>query len=124
MTIPVLKMYIRRLPTKLIICRDFKKFDNEGFVNTLQSVLFHLHADYNIHDPNISFQICKKMLDHHGPRKKKYILANHKPFVNKRLSKTIMQRTHFKNKFIKNLTDENRYIYTKQRNLCASILRK
>ena len=90
MTIPVLKMYFRGLPTKLKKNRDFKKINNEGFLNSLQLVLFHPHADYNIHDPNIFFQICKKMLDHNGPRKKKYILANHKPFVNKRLSKTIM----------------------------------
>ena len=44
--------------------------------------------------------------------------------MNKRLSKTTMQRTRFRNKFLKNPADENRYIYTKQRNLCVSLLRK
>ena len=54
---------------------------------------------------------------------KKYIRGNHKPFMNKSLSKTIMQQTRFRNKFLKNPTDENRYIYTKQRNLCVLLLR-
>ena len=44
--------------------------------------------------------------------------------MNKRLPKAIMKRTNFRNKFLKNPTDENRYIYTKQRNLCVSLLRK
>ena len=35
-----------------------------------------------------------------------------------------MQRTCSRNKFLKNPTDENRYIYTKQRNLCASHFNK
>ena len=35
-----------------------------------------------------------------------------------------MQRTRYRNKFLKNPTDENRYIYTKQSNLCVSLSRK
>ena len=35
-----------------------------------------------------------------------------------------MQRTRFRSTFIKNTTDENKYIYIKQRNLCVSLLRK
>ena len=48
----------------------------------------------------------------------------YKPFMNKRLSKAIMQRTRFRNTFVKNPTDENRYIYTKQRNSYVPLLRK
>ena len=55
------------------------------------------------------------------PRKKKYIRGNHKPFMNKRLSKGIMQRTCFRDKF-QDPTDGNRYTYTIQRNLCKSLL--
>ena len=35
-----------------------------------------------------------------------------------------MQRIRFRNKCLKIPADENRYIYTKQRNLCVSLLRK
>ena len=58
MTISVLKMHFRRFPPKLITYRDFKKFDNERFMNSLQSVLFDPYANYNIRDPDIFFQIC------------------------------------------------------------------
>ena len=95
------------------------KFNNERFMNYLQSVLFDPHTDYKIHDSDVFFQICQKVLDNHALRKKKYIRGNHKPFMNKRLAKAIMQRTRFRNRFLRNPTDENRYIYTKQCNLCV-----
>ena len=53
----VLKMDFRRLPAKVITYRDFKKFYNKSFINSLQSVLSDPHADYNICDPDIFFQI-------------------------------------------------------------------
>ena len=91
----VLKMDFWRLPAKLIAYRDFKKFDNERFINSLQSVLSDTHADYNICDLDIFFQICQKVLDNHALQKKKYIYQNHKPFMSKRLSKA----TNAKNTF-------------------------
>ena len=39
MIIFVLKMYFRNIPLKVISYRDFKKFDNERFMNSLQSNL-------------------------------------------------------------------------------------
>ena len=93
-------------------------------MNSLPSVLFDPHTDYNIHDPDIFFQICEKLLDNHAPRRKKYIHGNHKPFRNKRLPKAIMRRIRFRNKLLKDPTVENRYIYTIQGNLCPSFLRK
>ena len=44
--------------------------------------------------------------------------------MTKTFSKAIMQRTRFRNKFLKNPTDQNKLIYNKQRNLCVSLLRK
>ena len=38
------------------------------------------------------------------------------PIINKDLSKAIMDRTRFRNKFLKNRNDENRKKYSKQRN--------
>ena len=58
------------------------------------------------------------------PVKKKYIRANHFKFVNKDLSKTMMQRTKLRNKFVKQKTTETRLAYNKQRNICVSILCK
>ena len=44
--------------------------------------------------------------------------------MNKDLSKAIMDRTRFRNKFLKNRNDENKKKYSKQRNYCVSLLRK
>ena len=57
-------------------------------------------------------------------QKKKFKRGNQMPFMNKDLSKAIMDRTRFRNKFLKNRNDENRKKYSKQRNYRVSLLRK
>ena len=44
--------------------------------------------------------------------------------MNEILSKAMMHRTRFRNKYLRNKTDENKRTYTKQRNYCVSLLRK
>ena len=44
--------------------------------------------------------------------------------MTKTLSKSIIGRTRFRNKFLKNPSDENRLAFTRQRNFCVSLLRK
>ena len=52
----------------------------------------------------------KKTLDHQVPKKQKFVHGNHLPFYEK---KAIMQRTRFRNKYLKNKTDENKRKYAK-----------
>ena len=77
-------------------------------------------------DKNCSnfINICNTKLDKQVPKKKKYIRGNQSSFMNETLSKVIMLRTKLRNKFFKIRTDENKTNYVKQRNLCASLLRK
>ena len=44
--------------------------------------------------------------------------------MTKAYSKTIMERTHLRNKLLKNPTDLNKVLYNKERNYCVSPLRK
>ena len=60
----------------------------------------------------------------HAPRKKKHARGNQIPFFNKELSKAIMTWTKLRNIFLQNRSEENRLRYTKQKNLCVSLLRK
>ena len=46
------------------------------------------------------------------------------PFMTKELSKEIMLRSRLRNKFLLDKTDENRFLYTQQRNKCVALLRK
>ena len=123
MAISVLKMHLRKLPPKGINFRDFKKFDNERFMNSLQYAPNEERIDYS-KNPDKFFEICHTKLNIHAPKKKKCIRGNNKPFMTKTFSKAIMQRTRFRNKFLKNPTDQNKLIYNKQRNFCVSLLRK
>ena len=46
------------------------------------------------------------------------------PFMIKELTKEIMKRSRLSNNFLKNRTEENEILYNRQRNYCASLLRK
>ena len=55
---------------------------------------------------------------------KKYIGVNNKSFMTKALPKSVMEKTCFRNNFLKNSTNENRLGYTRQVNFCISLLRE
>ena len=122
MTISVLKMHFRKLPPKVINYRDFKKFDYERFMNSLQYTLNEERIDYS-QNPDRFFEISHTVLNTYAPKKKKYIRGNNKTFMTKTFSKAIMQRIRFRNKFLKNLTDQNKLTYNRKRNFCVSLLR-
>ena len=92
-------------------------------MNSLQPALNNQNSGY-VKNPDLFSNICHEVLNKHASRKKKYLRGNNKPFMNKVLSKAIMQRTRLRNKFLKNPTNQNRLSYTKQRNFCLSLLRK
>ena len=58
------------------------------------------------------------------PRQKNYIRGNNKLFMTKTWSKSIVKRKRFRNWFLKNLIDQNRLAFTKQRKFCTFLLRK
>ena len=75
MIISALKMHFRKLPPKVISYWDFKNFENERFITFLQSTLESQKIDY-IKNPDLIFEICQKVLNHHAPRKKKVEIIN------------------------------------------------
>ena len=64
------------------------------------------------------------ILNRHAPMKEKLVRANNSPFMNKTLNKAIITRSRLKNKFLKKTNEENKSIYSKQRNYCVNLLRK
>ena len=58
------------------------------------------------------------------PLKSRYVRVNQVPDRNKTISKAIMVRSRLKNKYMKNMTEENKRNYTRQRNFCVKLLRK
>ena len=68
------------------------------------------------------FDIYNNILDQNAPGKKKYVRVNHSPFMNKNLSEDIMLGIKLRNIFLENRTQENKGRYTKQNNLCVTLL--
>ena len=57
-------------------------------------------------------------------KKKKKIRGNHAPFMNKYLSKIIMQNSKVQNKYLKWPSRKNFLTYKKVKNKCNSLIRK
>ena len=105
MVVTVMKTSFERLKPRAVNYKDYKSFENaSGFQEFIE--------------------ICQKSSNYHTDTKQKFIRGNHLPFMNKTLSKAIMHRTKFRNKHLRNKTNENKKKYTKQRNYCVSLLRK
>ena len=69
MTVSVLKKYFRKLLPKVITYRDFKKFENERFIDSLKSTLNNQDGDYT-KNPQQFFELCQNELEYYAPRKK------------------------------------------------------
>ena len=65
-------------------------------------------------------KICTETLKKYAPHKRKTLKGNESPFINKEISRAIMKRTEFNNKFWKHKTDESRQAFVKQCNYCLS----
>ena len=81
MTASILKMHFSKLPPKVITYRDFKKFENETFMDSLYLVLNSQNFDYT-KKSDLFFNICQNELNDHVPIKK-CIGGNNKPFRTK-----------------------------------------
>ena len=120
--VTVMKTTYKKSQPKIITYRDYKYFHNDGF----REALLQIESNGNNCDENFRnfTSSCNIILNKQAPQKKKYVRGNQSPFMNKDLSKAIMKRTKLRNVFLKNRTEENRNHYTKQRNLCVTLLRK
>ena len=63
-------------------------------------------------------------LNSFGPTKKKHVRRNQMPFKTKKLSKEIRTRLRLRNEYFKHKMEENRLLYSQQRNNCVSLLGK
>ena len=121
MTVAVMRSYFLKQAPALLRYRSYKYFENSIFRIDLQTKLNEQNhkIDYNQFE-----NIFMEVLDKHAPMKEKYICDNNGQFMNKILSKAIMNRSQLRNKFLKHPDVTNRVNYTKQRNYCVNILKR
>ena len=100
------------VPKQTPICikyRNYKNYSNSTFRLIIQNVLsVGEDISYDTYESIFLTEFNKL-----APIKEKYVRANNAPYMNKTLSKAIMNRSRLRNKFLKNPNDENRAIYKK-----------
>ena len=124
MTVTVMRKTFKKLSPRIISYRSYKDFSDEKFrdclVNNLSNEVFS-------NNDNGLEKFCKttmNTLNLFPPIKKKYARGNQMSFMTKDLSKEMMTRSRLRNKYLKDKTEENRLLYTQQRNKCVSLLKK
>ena len=93
-----LKSTFKRLPPKELSYRCYKNFNEENYLDDLKNL--SVNTILNTEDPYRSLtEQVRKLVDKHAPLKTKKVRGNHAPFMNKELSKAIMNRSRLKNKW-------------------------
>ena len=68
--------------------------------------------------------IFQEILQKHAPLKSKQVRGNHAPFMNKELSKVIMNKSRLRNKYLKWPSRENFLVYKKVKNKCSTLAKR
>ena len=124
MTLTVMKKSFKKFQPRIINYRSYKHFSNDTFRKDLIDKLSNEELVINDDGMKRFCELSINILNKHAPRKKKYGRGNQMPFFTKQLSKVIMTRSRFRNKYLRNKNEGNRALYVKQRNYCVSLLRK
>ena len=94
-----MKTTYKKSQPKIINYRSYQYFNNESF----REELIQIEANGNNCDESFKnlTSSCNVILNKHAPQKKKYVRGNQSPFMNKTLSKEIMQKSKLRNLFLK-----------------------
>ena len=99
-------------------------FSNDRFRERVTSNYQKLVLENSDRGFNKFLDACKEALKVYASLKTKYIRGNNSPFMNGRLSKKIMKKSRLRNKFLRSKSKDYQKNYVKQRNNCASLLRR
>ena len=104
--------------------RSYKTFEKQNFVHELDQRLI----TGDIYKTNYSYskltEIISEVLEKHAPTKSKIIRGNQAPFMNKKLSKSVMDKSRIKNKYLKWPSRENLLAYKRIKNKCNNLIKK
>ena len=116
-----MKLFFPKQKPTVIKYRSYRKFNSNDFGNDLQANLGQLNENAKYKDFE---SIFINTLHKHAPMKENFVRANSAPYINKNISKAIMNRSRLKNKFVREHNKENRTAYNKQRNYCVNLLKR
>ena len=109
-----------KLPPKVVKYRTYKNFDENDLYQ------FLITGDiYRAKDPYTKLtNILYNTLEKHAPLKSKTVRGNQAPFMNKELSKAIMEKSRFRNRHLKYPSRENFLAYKNIKNKCNNLLKQ
>ena len=96
--ISCLEATLKKIPSKKIIFRDYKKIDKENFLYDLEQQMIKgkFYKDKNMYGSfSDTFQA---IVNKHATLKEKIVRGNNAPFLTKEVRKTIMNRSRLKKK--------------------------
>ena len=64
------------------------------------------------------------MLNKHAPLRKKFLRANHAPYITKTLRKAIMRRSQLETKYLKTKIQTDLKLYKKHKNFCSKLYKR
>ena len=122
MTVTVMKSFFKKAEPQIIKYRDYKALDGNVFHSELRNKLYEINsADLNYDKFELVFM---EHLNNHAPMKEKKVRPNNAPFMNKTLSKAVMNRSRFRNKYLREPNDVKKLRYKKYRNYCVRLFKK
>ena len=120
----ILRSTFVKLPPKIIKYRSYKNFDKNKFCHELDQILLRGNL-FKVNDPYDKLtDILSSTLEKHAPLKSKVIRGNQAPFMNKDLSKAIMEKSRLRNRHLKYPSRENLLAYKKIKNKCNNLLKQ
>ena len=113
-----------KLPPKVVKYRIYKNFYENKFCRDLDQIL--IKGDiYKAKDPyGKPTNILYSTLEKHAPLKSKAVRGNQAPFMNKELSKAIMEKSRLRNRHLKHPSRENFLAYKNIKNKCNNLLKQ
>ena len=124
MIVSLFRVFFKRLPAKVIEYRNYKTFDHSKFLRNLDQELIKSNSYNDEQQYDIFISIFRKVIDKHAPLKMKKLRGNQAKFMTKELRKAIMDRSRFKNKYLKWPSRENFFAYKKAKNICNPLNKK
>ena len=101
MIVSVFRAFFKRLPAKVIECRNYETFVHNEFLLNLDQELIRSNSYNDKQQYDIFTSIIRKVLDKYAPLKMNKLRGNQAKFTTMKFRKAIMDRSRFKNKYLK-----------------------
>ena len=117
MVITVMKMSFRKHSPIERHNRNYKYFDQTKFENNLNTNLSECISNYESFGTTFT-----EVLDKHTLLRKKFLRANHAPYITKTVRKAIIRRSQLEIKYLK--TQTKLKLYKKHKNCCSKLYKR